>query len=109
MRRHDPTVSPPPLDRLIVREAVCHRRPPYIYTVDEVQRLLEAAHTYPSPRVPLRPLTLSTMVLLAYCAGLRLGELLRLTVGDLDLEEATLTIRRHQVFQDRGDSRCSRV
>jgi integrase/recombinase XerD len=101
MQRHDPTVSLPPLDRLIVREAMCHRRPPYIYTVDEVQRLLQAAHTYLSPRVPLRPLTLSTMVLLAYCAGLRLGELLRLTVGDVDLAEATLTIRDTKFFKSR--------
>ena len=101
MRRHDPTVSPPPLDRLIVREAVCHRRHPYIYTLDEVQRLLTAARSYPSPRVPLRPLTLSTSVLLAYCAGLRLGELVRLTVGDLDPEEATLTICETKFFKTR--------
>jgi integrase/recombinase XerD len=101
MQRHDPTISPPPLDRLIVREAVCHRRRPYIYTVDEVQRLLEAAHTYPFLRVSLRPLTLSTMMLLAYGAGLRLGELLRLTVGDVDLDEATLTIRDTKFFKSR--------
>jgi integrase/recombinase XerD len=101
LQRHDPTVSPPPLDRLIVREAVCHRRHPYIYTLDEVQRLLTAARSYPSPRVPLRPLTLSTSVLLAYCTGLRLGELVRLTVGDLDPEEVTLTIGETKFFKTR--------
>jgi integrase/recombinase XerD len=101
MQRHDSTVNPPRLDRLIVREAMHHRRHPYIYTLDEVQRLLTAARGYPSPRVPLRPLTLSTNVLLAYCAGLRLGELVRLTVGDLDLAEATLTIRETKFFKTR--------
>jgi integrase/recombinase XerD len=101
MRRHDPTVRPPVLDRLIVRQAVHHRRHPYIYTLDEVQRLLTAARGYPSPRVPLRPVTLSTSMMLAYCAGLRLGELVRLTVGDLDLEEATLTIRETKFFKTR--------
>jgi integrase/recombinase XerD len=63
--------------------------------------LLTAARSYPSPRVPLRPLALSTSVLLAYCAGLRLGELVRLTVGDLDPEEATLTICETKFFKTR--------
>jgi integrase/recombinase XerD len=101
MQRHDPTVHPPSLDRLVVHQAVRHRRQPYIYTIDEVQRLLTAARGYPSPRVPLRPLTLYTTVMLAYCAGLRLAELVRLTVGDLDLDEATLTIRETKFFKSR--------
>jgi integrase/recombinase XerD len=101
MQRHDPTVTPPPLDRLLVREAVRQRRQPYIYTVDEVQCLLAAARAYPSPQAPLRPLTLSTIVMLAYCTGLRLGELVRLTLGDLDLTAATLTIRDTKFFKTR--------
>jgi integrase/recombinase XerD len=101
MQRHDPTVRLPVLDRLVVRQAVHHRRPPYIYTLDEVQHLLMAARGYPSPRVPLRPLTLYTSVLMAYCTGLRLGELVRLTVGDLDRAEAILTIRETKFFKTR--------
>ena len=97
MQRHDPTVTPPPLDRLAAGEAVRQRRQPYIYTVAEVQCLLAAARAYPSPQAPLRPLTLSTIVMLADCTGLRLGELARLTLGDLDLTAATLTISGHQV------------
>src|SRR5882724_2558288 len=54
MQRHEPTVHPPVLDRLVVRQAVRHRRQPYIYPLDEVQRLLTAGRGYPSPRVPLR-------------------------------------------------------
>jgi integrase len=101
MHRHDPTVTPPPLDRLISREALRQRRQPYIYTAEEVQRLLAAALAYPSPRVPLRPHTLYISVMLAYCTGLRLGELLRLTLGDLDLNEATLTVRDTKYFKSR--------
>jgi len=41
------------------------------------------------------------MVLLAYSAGLRLGAFLRLTVGDGDLAEATLTIRDPKFFNSR--------
>ena len=101
MHRHDPTVTLPPLDRFISREALRQRRQPYIYSVDEVQRLLTAALSYPSARVPLRPHTLSTSVMLAYCTGLRLGELVRLTLSDLDLNEATLTVRNTKYFKSR--------
>ena len=63
--------------------------------------MLAAALAYPSPRVPLRPHTLYTIVMLAYCTGLRLGELVRLTLGDLDLNEATLTVRNTKFFKSR--------
>ena len=43
-----------------------------------------------SPRAPLRPQTLHTALALAYGAGLRLGELVRLTVGNLDFKAHTL-------------------
>src|SRR5262249_49553111 len=101
MHPPDPAVTPPPLDRFISREALRQRRQPYIYTVEEVQRLLVAARAYPSPHVPLRPHTLSTSVLLAYCTGLRLGELVRLTPGDLRLHAATLTVRNTKYFKSR--------
>ena len=39
--------------------------------------------TFPSPLAPLRPLSLYTMLVLAYCAGLRLSEIVDLTVGDV--------------------------
>jgi integrase len=39
--------------------------------------------------------------MLAYCTGLRLGELTRLTLSDLDLNEATLTVRNTKYFKSR--------
>jgi integrase len=41
------------------------------------------------------------MILLAYCAGLRMGELVRLRLCDLRLEEGTLEIRETKFFKSR--------
>jgi integrase/recombinase XerD len=49
----------------------------------------------------LRPLTVYTMLVLSYCAGLRVGELAQLTVGDIDLEEATIEVRETKFFKSR--------
>lgn len=76
-------------------------RRPYIYSPEEVRRLLDIAQTYPSPRTPLRPISLYTMLVLAYCAGLRVGELARLNLGDVDLQSGTITIRETKFFKSR--------
>lgn len=76
-------------------------RRPYIYSPDEVRRLLDSARTYPSPRAPLRPIGLRTMLVLAYCAGLRVGELARLNLGDVALQSGTITIRETKFFKSR--------
>src|SRR3546814_1312898 len=56
--------------------------------------MLNVARSYPSPNAPLRPMVLYTMVLLAYCAGLRRSELARLDLGDVDFQSGTITIRQ---------------
>ena len=76
-------------------------RRPYIYSSQEVRRLLDIARTYPSPRSSLRPISLYTMLVLAYCAGLRLGELARLNLGDVDLRSGTIAIRETKFFKSR--------
>jgi len=101
LRRNDPTVPVPSVDRQLRREVQRQRRPPYIYSPDEVKRLLDTARSMPSPYAPLRPLTLYTMIVLAYCAGLRLGEVVRLALGDLDLGDETLDIRDTKFFKHR--------
>ena len=63
--------------------------------------MLDIARSYPSPRAPLRPLSIYTMLLLAYCAGLRRGELARLDLGDVDLQGGTITIRETKFFKTR--------
>ncbi len=41
------------------------------------------------------------MLLLAYCAGLRLSEIVGLTVGDVHINEATIEIRNTKFFKSR--------
>jgi integrase/recombinase XerD len=41
------------------------------------------------------------MLMLAYCAGLRLSEIARLDLGDVDLQSGTITIRETKFFKSR--------
>jgi integrase/recombinase XerD len=101
-RRHlDPSVPIPRLDPLSWRRYVDQFRRPYIYSPKEVRLLLDIARTYPSPRAPLRPLALYTMLALVYCAGLRISEVAGLSLGDVDLEVGTITIRETKFFKSR--------
>ena len=42
------------------------------------------------------------MIVLAYCAALRLGELGHLTVGDVDVPSGLLTVRNTKFFKSRS-------
>jgi integrase len=101
LRRINPAIEPIAFDRRLQRQAQELHRRPHIYTEEDVRRLLVAAKTFPSPQSPLRPLTLYTMLVLAYCAGLRLGEIVRLNVGDVQLEDKTIEIRNTKFFKSR--------
>jgi integrase/recombinase XerD len=76
--------------------AVMPQRPPafvpYIYPRDEIRRLLR---TIDSDRRSncLEPVTIRTMVLAFYGAGLRLREATNLTRADVDLGSSLLTVR----------------
>jgi integrase len=83
------------------KQVVRSWRRPYIYSPKDIQRLLAVARTYPSPRAPSRPINLYTMLVLAYCAGLRIGEIARLTLGDVDMRAGTIAIRETKFFKSR--------
>lgn len=102
LRRLDPTVQLPPPDRRLKRRVEQQRRRPYIYAPQELRLLLDTARGYPSPRAPLRPLALYTMIVLGCCAGLRLGELARLDLGDVDLHAGVLEVRETKFFKSRS-------
>ena len=76
-------------------------KPPYIYSPDEVRRLLDATSTYRKRVNQLEPHTLRTLVLLLYGTGLRRGEAQRLRLTDVALGEALLTVRRTKFFKSR--------
>ena len=58
------------------------RRPPHIYSADEINRLVEAALQL-RPKGSLRPLTHATVIALLSATGLRISEALKLTVADV--------------------------
>jgi integrase/recombinase XerD len=101
MHRFDPGTAILQLDGDVRQRAYQQQRQPYLYTDEEIQRLLRAAKSFPSPKAPLRPLCLHTMLVLAYCAGLRLGEIVALTLADIDLKEGTIEIRNTKFFKNR--------
>jgi integrase len=101
MRRIDPTATLLPRDSRQNRQIRQRYRRPYIYSPAEINRILEIARTWPAPRWPLLPKTMYTMFVLAYCAGLRLGEILRLNVGDVLSAESAIEIRNTKFFKSR--------
>jgi integrase/recombinase XerD len=101
MHRLNPTVAILPVDRDAARQVKQLQRRPYIYTEAQILQLLEVTQTFESSLAPLRAFSLYTMVLLTYCAGLRIGELVRLTLADVDLENETLEIRGTKFFKSR--------
>jgi integrase/recombinase XerD len=101
LNRSGLAVAAPKRDRMMVQEMLRSRRRPHIYTVEEVRRLLETARNDPALRAPLRPLTLYTMLVLAYCAGLRLAEIVGLKMGDVDLTADCIEVRDTKFFKSR--------
>lgn len=74
---------------------------PYIYSHEELKRLIGAVPAACAGRVPIEEEVLRTLLLLLYGAGLRIGEALSLTMGDVDLRQAYLLIRETKFFKSR--------
>jgi len=87
---------PPAIPKPTVRAFV-----PYIYSHEELKRLLDAVPAACAGRVPIEPSVFRTLLLLLYGAGLRSGEALTLRLGDVDLCEACLRICETKFFKSR--------
>jgi len=74
---------------------------PYIYSNDELQRLMDAAASQEHPRRKLQAITLRTLILVLYGAGLRLSEALHLRLADVNLSDSLLTIRESKFYKTR--------
>lgn len=85
----DPRTEVPPVHLLPFRPA--HPRP-YLYTDDEIGRLLAATDQLPSRR-GLRPETYRCLLSLLIVTGLRISEARHLSPDDIDWTEGVLTIR----------------
>jgi integrase/recombinase XerD len=69
------------------------RRKPYIYSEQEIVRIMKEAARLPSPN-GIRALTFATLFGLIAVAGLRVSKAIALDNSDLDLENGVLTVRR---------------
>jgi site-specific recombinase XerD len=74
---------------------------PYIYSRDDLRRLLSAIPSFRRCPGWIEPPTLRAILLLLYGAGLRDGEALRLSVADVDLPNGLLTVRGAKFFKSR--------
>ena len=89
----------PPLHPKVLRY---HKTRPtvHIYTKEELIRLLQGAKQV-SRINPVRGITLHAMIGLAISTGMRVGEIVRLDRGDVNLDTGILTICRTKFQKDR--------
>ena len=76
------------------------RPAPYIYTRDEVRKIMAAARRL-GPRGNLRPVVISTLIGLLYATGIRIGEALNLTLGDIDFRRGVIEVREGKFRKSR--------
>ena len=102
LQRIDPSApEPPPYDPILMAAVLRQRRRPHVFSHDEIARLFRTAREFPSPQMPLRPHSMYAMLVLAYCTGLRIGEIVRLQLGDLRLQEGWFEVRESKFFKSR--------
>jgi integrase/recombinase XerD len=98
-RRAEPTCFVPDINRFPRR---CPHASPVIFGSAEVARMLAMAERLaPTAGSPLRPAVMRLAVVLLYTAGLRRGELLRLTLADVDPHHGVLRIRESKFHKSR--------
>jgi site-specific recombinase XerD len=84
-----------------VRPTIPPSRTPYIYSTDEIRRLLSATDSLTASNDRLKATTLRMLLLLLYGSGLRISEALSLTLQDVNLSERVLTVRGTKFFKTR--------
>ena len=74
---------------------------PYIYSVEEVQKMIRVVDNRHRGNWHLEPYTIRTLILLLYGTGLRIGEAIRLQHKDVDLHDSILTVRETKFYKTR--------
>jgi site-specific recombinase XerD len=78
------------------------KRIPYVFDLDDAKRLLELARGLPDhSRARNRALIYETVFAILYGLGLRVGEVVRLNLGDIDFARDTLFIRETKFGKSR--------
>ena len=76
------------------------RKPPYIYSDEEIERLVGTARKLPSPK-GLRGSTYATLFGLIAVTGIRISEAVSLDEQDVNLEESVLSVRKSKFGKSR--------
>jgi integrase/recombinase XerD len=74
---------------------------PYVYSNDELRRLLVATSSLHVAHSRLRASMYRTLLLLLYGSGLRIREALRLTLRDVDFDDHVITVRDTKFYKTR--------
>jgi integrase/recombinase XerD len=74
---------------------------PYIYSREELRRLLDCTQSAQTRRFQMEAHTFRALLVLLYGAGLRVSEALSLSLEDVDLKEAVIIIRDTKFFKTR--------
>lgn len=86
----------------VIRRRANGQRIPYLFSLDDAKKLLEIARGLRScSRAPHRALVYETVFALLYGLGLRVGEVSRLLVADVQFDDATLLIRDTKFYKTR--------
>ena len=96
MHTIDPRTEVPPGDVFAVR----YRRPtPYLWSEEDIRRLLEAARTL---RQPLKAVSFEALFGLLAVSGMRVGEAIALDLDDVALDRGVVTIREQTAKLERA-------
>lgn len=74
---------------------------PYIYSRDDLNRLLAATDALHSPSSPLQADTIRMLLLTLYGTGLRISEVLSLRLSDVDLSETLIVVNKSKFYKTR--------
>jgi site-specific recombinase XerD len=111
LRRFEPATFVP--DRSMEPAHTASRRIPYIFTENEICKLIRAAYGHPARQKCRRWLLYPTLLGLLYVTGMRVREALQLKLEDLDLRERILRIRKAKFHKARlvplAESTCAAV
>jgi integrase len=74
---------------------------PYVYSTEELRRLIDATPSLYNYRSRQQASMFRTLILLLYGSGLRIGEVLRLAIPDVDLIDRVIIVRDTKFFKTR--------
>ena len=98
-RRTDPACFVP--DPLYFAKPQPYRQP-VLVEPEQIARMLACARVlHPTPNSPLRSQVLRLAIVLLYTAGLRRGEVLRLSLADIDAEAGVVRVRESKFHKSR--------